>query len=73
MANLAERLVALRKQHNYTQKDIGELFGVSTTSWQRFEYGTSQPKLANIIAIADKFNVSVDYILGRTDNPMINH
>lgn len=73
MANLSERLASLRKQHNYTQKDIGKVFGVSATSWQRFEYGTSRPKLANVIAIADKFGVSVDYLLGRTDNPAINH
>lgn len=46
--------------------------GIAPVSWQRFEYGSSRPKIENIIALADYFDVSVDYLLGRTDNPKIN-
>lgn len=69
---LAERLIALRKQKGLTQKNLADFLGIAPVSWQRFEYGTSKPKLENIIALADYFNVSIDYLVGRTDNPEIN-
>ena len=66
-----ERLKSLRLQHKVTQKAIAEGIGVVPVSVQRFEYGTAKPKLDTVVRLADFFNVSTDYLLGRTDNPKL--
>lgn len=68
---LNERLKSLRLQHKVTQKAIAEGIGVVPVSVQRFEYGTAKPKLDTVVRLADFFNVSTDYLLGRTDNPKL--
>lgn len=72
MSILSTRLVQLRKEKRLTQKNLADFLGIAPVSWQRFEYGTAKPKLENIIAIADYFNVSLDFLVGRTDNPEVN-
>lgn len=67
-----ERLKGLRIQFGVTQKAIAEGIGVAPVSLQRFEYGTVKPKLDTVIRLADYFNVSTDYLLGRTDVPEVN-
>ena len=60
-----ERLLALRKEFEYTQRQISEMLGISQPSYIRYENGTAQPTLQNLVKIADIFDVSVDYLLGR--------
>lgn len=72
MSTLSIRLIELRKEKGLTQKNLADFLGIAPVSWQRFEYGSSKPKLDNIIALADFFDVSIDYLVGRTDNPKIN-
>ena len=67
----SERLVAIRKERGLTQKNVYEGINIKEQSYQRYEYGRV-PTAAILIAIADYFNVSVDYLLCRTDNPEIN-
>ncbi len=66
---LNKRLKELRLRDGITQKAVADKIGVTSVSLQRFEYGTARPKLENIIALADFFNVSLDYLVGRSDNP----
>lgn len=68
---LNERLKDLRVQRGVTQKMIAEAIGVAPGSVQRFEYGTVKPKLDTVISLADFFDVSTDYLLGRTNNPEV--
>ena len=68
----AERLLELRKSRNLTQKQVYEAVGMSALGYQRYEYGQREPAYQNLIALADYFNVSIDYLVGRTDNPKIN-
>lgn len=68
---LNERLKELRIQNGVTQKAIADGIGVTPVSVQRFEYGTAKPKLDTVVRIADFFKVSIDYLLGRTDNPQV--
>lgn len=63
------RLKDLRIQRGVTQKAIAEGIGVAPVSLQRFEYGTVKPKLDTVARLADFFNVSVDYLIGRSNNP----
>lgn len=73
MSTLSVRLTELRKKKGLTQRNLADFLGIAPVSWQRFEYGTSKPKLENIIALSDYFDVSIDYLVGRTDNPVVNH
>jgi transcriptional regulator with XRE-family HTH domain len=66
---LNQRLRSLRMKSCVTQKNIAEAIGVTIGNLQKFEYGTARPKLENMIKLADFFNVSLDYLVGRTDNP----
>ena len=69
MAKLNERLIELKEQKSILQKDIAEQVGVSLRSYQRYEYGDRQPTADILIALADFFDVSLDYLVGRSDNP----
>lgn len=65
----SERLVNLRKERNLTQKQVYEAVNMSALGYQRYEYGTREPAYKNLISLADYFDVSIDYLVGRTDNP----
>lgn len=69
MANLAERLVDLKEKNNLLQKDIARSVGLSLRSYQRYEYGEREPTSTILIALADYFDVSLDYLVGRSDDP----
>ena len=56
---------------NFLKKDIADAAGVSLMGYYRYEKGDRQPTADKIIALADFFNVSTDYLLGRTDNPNV--
>ena len=72
MKTIGERLKALRVQQKPTQKSIADAIGVSEVSYQRYEYGSVTPSLAMLIALADYFGVSLDYLVGRSDKPEVN-
>lgn len=65
----SERLIALRKERNLTQKQVYESVDMSALGYQRYEYGTREPAYKNLISLANYFDVSLDYLVGRTDNP----
>lgn len=69
----SERLSSLRKGQGLTQKQAATTFGLSTYGYQRYEYGDREPSVSVAAKMADYFNVSIDYLVGRTDNPEINH
>lgn len=69
MASLSERLISLQREHNVLKKDIADAVGLSIMGYYRYEKGERQPTADKIVALADYFNVSTDYLLGRSDNP----
>lgn len=69
MATFSERLKELRKDKNLTQKSLAEKVGSARRSIQSYELDINKPTSDVLIALADFFDVSVDYLLGRTDNP----
>ncbi|MCL2674417.1 MAG: helix-turn-helix domain-containing protein [Defluviitaleaceae bacterium] len=69
MDNLGGKLKKLRLEKGVTQKQIADYLGVASHSVQRFEYGTNNPSLENIVKLAEFFEVSTDYLLGVSDNP----
>lgn len=68
---IGEILKLLRQQRGVTQATIAKAIHVSPVSLQRFEYGTVRPSLDTLIALADYFDVSLDYLVGRSASPMI--
>jgi transcriptional regulator with XRE-family HTH domain len=69
MAIIGERLKTLRSERKPTQKEIAEAVHITEVSYQRYEYGTVRPSLDTLIALADYFDVSLDYLVGRSNNP----
>lgn len=63
------RLKNLRIENGYTQKETAEKLGTSQPSYQNWEKGTRQPSRNTLQKIATLFNVSTDYLLGKTDIP----
>lgn len=55
----------LRKQHNLSMKELGKIVGVAESTISLYENEKREPDLATLTRIADYFNVSVDYLLGR--------
>ncbi|KIL74180.1 helix-turn-helix domain-containing protein [Bacillus badius] len=63
------RLRELRKKKKMTMKELGAKFSLAESTISGYENGNRKPDLELINAFADFFEVSVDYLLGRTDNP----
>ncbi len=57
----------LRKEKKLLQKDVANYLKVSTSSYGFYEQGKRDPDYETLTKIADFFNVSIDYLLGRTD------
>lgn len=66
------RLKELRKRNNITQMKLAMDLNLNQNSVSRYESGEREADYATLIAFADYFNVSIDYLLERTDNPLTN-
>lgn len=66
---LSQRLKAFREQNGWTQQKLGEMLSVSDATINRYEKGLRSPDPEMLEKFADIFNVSVDYLLGRVDDP----
>ncbi len=64
---IAERIREIRKDTKLTQTEFGNKLFVSQDTISLWESGKSLPTTENIIAIAETFDVSADYILGLKD------
>lgn len=69
MKVFGERIRSLRESMNYSQVKFAETFGIGQSSVVRYEKGEASPSLELLVKIADYYDVSLDYVLGRTDNP----
>lgn len=66
------RLKELRKTRNISQVRLAIELNISQNSISRYETGEREADYKTLIAIADYFNVSLDYLFERTENPVIN-
>lgn len=66
------RIRDLREDNDLTQKDVAKLLFITQQQYSLYEKGYRDIPTALIIVLADYYNTSTDYILGRTDNPNIN-
>ncbi len=68
----SERIVEIKNAKKLLQKDIAYAIGITVRNYQRYEKNEAQPTLPVLLALADYFDVSLDYLVGRTDNPEVN-
>ena len=67
MKTFANRLKELRSEQNITQAEFAELIAVSKSIVSYWETDNREPTGINLVKIADFFDVSVDFLLGRTN------
>lgn len=64
---LHEALKRTRKGAKTTQAQAAQAAGVSASMYQFYEYGRNEPTASVLISLADFFDVSLDYLVGRSD------
>ena len=64
-----EHLRKIRKSRHLTQKQLAMNMGTSEQGIQQYELGKRRPTYDMLIALADYFDVSLDYLVGRSDDP----
>ncbi|MCG8498932.1 MAG: helix-turn-helix domain-containing protein [Firmicutes bacterium] len=62
-------LKQLREQKELTQEQLGKIINLSKANISKYELGRLEPNMETLNQIATFFNVSIDYLLGRTDHP----
>ena len=71
LESLGYRIKYLRERNNISQIEFAKKIGVSNTVLSRYESGDRKPDYDTLQLIADFFDVSTDYLLGRTDTPAL--
>lgn len=65
------RIKELRKKNKITQTELAKGIGSSTQAISMYEKGERNPKIDKVQALADFFNVSVEYLIGLSDQPHV--
>lgn len=58
-----------RQDHDFSQSSLAKLLGMSQTGYSKYETGENDIPTVVLIKLADLYNVSIDYLLGQTDDP----
>ncbi len=72
MRDFSEILKELRSERKISQKALGEHLGITDRNIRFYENGSHRPDFDGLLLLADYFQVSVDYLVGRTENREIN-
>jgi len=64
-----DRLKELRIEKKATQREIAEFLGITYQAYSNYEKGTREPSHETLLLLADYFNVTTDYLLGRVEKP----
>lgn len=67
MSDFSSRVKELRKERGLKQAEMADILGIKERSYQCYEYRERYPDFPGLIAIADFFDVSLDYLVGRSD------
>ena len=69
---LSKRLKECRIEQGLTQRQVAIYCDITEKAYQNYELMTREPKLEILQKIADVFDVSIDYLVGRTDKKQVN-
>ena len=72
MNSFGQRLRTARESAGFTQEKLAERLDISRTAVARWEYNDTEPKLRNLVGIAEILNVSTDFLLGIRTNSGIS-
>lgn len=64
---IGTRLQQLRKEHKVSCRQLGKEIGLSASALSHYETGINIPSMENVLKIAEYFDVSIDYLVGRTE------
>lgn len=64
---LSENLTEMRKIYGMTQTQVADKLGITYQSYQAYERGVALPTLKNFVKLADIYDVSLDYLVGRKE------
>ena len=64
-----ERLKTLRKERKISQKDLAKYLDISVRGYQFYESEDNEPNIKMLTKLADFYDVSIDYLVGRNDIP----
>lgn len=64
---LAARLLELRKRQKMSRKIVADKIGIAERTYQRYQNTEREPTASVLVALADLYGVTVDYLVGRTD------
>jgi len=67
MTDFFIRLKEVRTNSRMKQREVAEYLGINLRTYQGYETGRSEPSIKKLIALADYFDVTMDYLVGRTD------
>lgn len=68
MRDFREVFASLRKERHITQKEIGELLGISERAVRYYETGERRPDFDGLLKLGEYFNVSLDYLVGWSED-----
>ncbi len=63
------RLKDLREDNDVKQKELAEYLNIKQNTYSQYENGKREIPLDTLCKLADYYNTSIDYLIGRTDNP----
>ena len=66
---LAKRLVELRTEKKVSRREVSVIIGIAERTYQRYENDERDPDASILKKLSDYYDVSADYLLGRTDTP----
>ena len=69
MEILAKRLLELRNERDLSRRVVAASTGMTERTYQRYENAERDPSAPVLLALADYYDVTTDYLLGRTDEP----
>lgn len=67
-----KRIAELRKEQHRTQTNVSTILGIEQSYYSKLEKGKHEISLKDIIKIAEFYNVSIDYIVERTNKKEVN-
>lgn len=63
------RLISLREERNLSQVEVARALGITRSAFSMYELRQREPDMETVRKLANYFNVTTDYLLGRTDDP----
>lgn len=69
MTEFSQRLKEIRKTSGKKQREVAESLDVKLRTYQGYEMKETEPSIKKLIALADYFDVTMDYLVGRVDEP----